>query len=102
MRVPRVTNVSGSHALVRAVRLRVLAGPHAGDEIDVPPVGVVVGADPGCDIVLEDASVSGRHCTIRSTAAGFDVADLGSKNGTVIDGVAVTRVIAPAGAVLRL
>jgi DNA-binding NtrC family response regulator len=102
LRVTRVTNISGVHPALRAVRLRVLAGPAAGKEIDVPPVGVVIGADPGCDVVIEDASVSGRHCTIRPTAAGFDVTDLGSKNGTVIDGVAVTKVTAPAGAVLRL
>jgi DNA-binding NtrC family response regulator len=102
LRVTRVTNTFGAHAAMRAVRLRVLAGPGAGTEIDVPPIGVVLGADPGCDVVLEDTSVSGRHCTIRPTATGFDVTDLGSKNGTVIDGVAVTKVTAPAGAVLRL
>jgi DNA-binding NtrC family response regulator len=102
MRVTRVTNTLGAHPALRAVRLRVLAGPGAGTEVDVPPIGVVVGADPGCDVVLEDASVSGRHCTIRPTANGFDVTDLGSKNQTLIDGVAITKVMAPPGAVLRL
>jgi DNA-binding NtrC family response regulator len=92
----------GAHPALRAVRMRVLAGPGAGREIDVPPVGVVVGADPGCDVVIEDPSVSSRHCTVRPTAQGFDVTDLGSKNGTVIDGVAVAKVTAPPGAVLRL
>jgi DNA-binding NtrC family response regulator len=82
--------------------MRVLAGPAAGAEIDVPPIGVVIGADPGCDVVLDDPSVSGRHCTVRPTPTGFDVTDLGSKNGTLIDGVAITKVTAPAGAVLRL
>jgi DNA-binding NtrC family response regulator len=102
VRVTRVTNTLAGHPALRAARMRVLAGPSAGTEIDVPAVGVVVGADPGCDVVLDDASVSGRHCTIRPTATGFDVTDLGSRNGTVIDGVAVAKVTAPPGAVLRL
>src|SRR5687768_8412249 len=92
----------GARPPLRAAHLRVLAGPSAGREVDVPPVGVVVGADKGCDVVLEDPSVSGRHCTVRPTPTGFDVTDLGSKNGTQIDGVAITKVTAPAGAVLRL
>ena len=102
MRVTRVTNTLGTRPALRAAHLRVLAGPSAGAEIDVPPIGVVIGADPGCDVVLEDASVSARHCTVRPTPTGFEVADLGSKNGTLIDGVAITKVTAPAGAVLRL
>jgi DNA-binding NtrC family response regulator len=102
VRVTRVTNTMGGHPALRAVRLRILAGPKAGSEIDVPPVGVVIGADPACDVVLEDPSVSRRHCSIRPTATGFDVTDLGSRNGTVIDGVAVAKVTAPPGTVLRL
>jgi DNA-binding NtrC family response regulator len=102
VRVTRVTNTIGARPALHAVRMRVLAGPAAGTEVDVPAVGVVVGADPACDVVLDDASVSGRHCTIRPTERGFDVTDLGSKNGTLIDGVAIARVTAPAGAVLRL
>jgi DNA-binding NtrC family response regulator len=101
MRVTRVTNQRHGF-LGRTSRLHVLAGPDAGLEVDLPSVGVVVGADPGCDIALTDSSVSGRHCTIAPTSAGFTVIDLGSKNGTSIDGVAVGKVTAPAGAVVRV
>ncbi len=106
MRVTRVVslsgNTTGARGTTRSERLRIVAGPGAGTEIELPPIGVVVGADPGCDLVIEDPSVSSRHCTIRPTPTGFDVTDLGSKNATVIDGVTITRVTAPPGAVLRL
>ena len=101
MRVTRVTNQRDA-LFGRASRLRVLAGPDAGLELELPPVGVVIGADPGCDVALTDPSVSSRHCTIAPTAAGFHVVDLGSKNGTSIDGVAVGKVTAPPGAVVRV
>ncbi len=101
MRVTRVTNQRET-LFGRASRLRVLAGPDAGLELELPPIGVVIGADPACDVSLTDPSVSSRHCTIAPTAAGFHVVDLGSKNGTSIDGVAVGKVTAPPGAVVRV
>ena len=101
MRVTRVTNQRDT-LFGRASRLRVLAGPDAGLELELPPIGVVIGADPACDVSLTDPSVSSRHCTIAPTAAGFHVVDLGSKNGTSIDGVAVGKVTAPPGAVVRV
>ena len=70
--------------------------------LDLPPIGVVVGADRGCDVALTDPSVSGRHCTIAPTPAGFAVVDLGSKNGTSIYVVAIVKVTAPPGAVVRV
>ncbi len=101
MRVTRAANQTSALAS-RSSRLRVLAGPDAGLELELPPIGVMVGADPACDVALTDPSVSSKHCTIAPTAAGFSVVDLGSKNGTSIDGVAVGKVTAPPGAVLRL
>ena len=102
MRVTRVTNQVGVVAGARSSRLRVLAGPDAGLELDLPPIGVVIGADPGCDVALTDSSVSSRHCTVTPSASGFAITDLGSKNGTTIDGVAVGKVTAPPGVILRL
>ncbi len=77
-------------------------GPDLGLEVEVPPMGAVVGADPGADLVLNDDAVSGRHCAVVPTAGGFDVSDLSSRNGTFTDGVALTRAMVPVGAVLRV
>ena len=79
-----------------------VSGPDMGAFISLPPVGVVVGADPSADVVLSDSAVSGRHCTIRPADDGFLVKDLGSRNGTLLDGVAITEASVPIGAMLRL
>src|SRR5262245_37825369 len=102
MRVTRVTNKATLTPGGRSARLRVIDGPDAGLEADLPPVGVVIGAERGCDVVLADAAVSRRHCSVVPTASGFAITDLGSKNGSAIDGVAITKVTAPPGVVLRL
>jgi len=98
----RVTNRVDPLAVAPKCRLRVLHGPDAGSEIDVPPVGVVVGADAPSDVVLQDRSVSRRHCAIRPVAHGFEVSDLGSSNGTFLDGTALDKATITAGAVLRV
>ncbi|HVK86820.1 MAG TPA: sigma 54-interacting transcriptional regulator [Kofleriaceae bacterium] len=102
MLVTRVTNATTARQGVRAAQLRVVDGPDRGLEVDLPPVGVVIGTERTCDVVLTDGFVSRRHCSVSPTAAGFAITDLGSKNGTVIDGVAVHKVVAPPGVALRV
>ena len=102
MLVTRVTNAVAARPGVRASLLRVVDGPDRGLEIELPPVGVVLGSERTCDVVLTDTFVSRRHCSISPTAQGFAITDLGSRNGTLIDGVAVTKVVAPPGVAVRL
>ena len=56
-----------------------------------------VGRDDDNSIVLGDASVSGVHASIARTSGGWRLMDLGSTNGTTIDG----RQIDGRGGVLR-
>jgi DNA-binding NtrC family response regulator len=109
MPITRVTNQIQRHTAALRCRLRVVASGAGGAaatreplEIAIPPVGIVVGADPSADVPLTDPAVSRRHCTIVPTDAGFEVADLGSKNGTFLDGVRLTSATVPVGAVLRV
>jgi DNA-binding NtrC family response regulator len=102
MLVTRVTNAVAARKHVGAAQLRVLDGPDRGVEIDLPQAGVVLGTDKACDVVLTDPFVSRRHCSVAPTQAGFSITDLGSSNGTVIDGVTVTKVVAPPGVALRI
>jgi ABC-type multidrug transport system ATPase subunit len=56
------------------------------------------GRDPNCDIPLDFATVSWRHARLTKTPDGILVEDLGSRNGTYVDGVRVTgKVLAEAG-----
>jgi ABC-2 type transport system ATP-binding protein len=72
-----------------------VGGQRAGSEV---PVGgqVVVGRDAGAaDVALdEDPEVSRRHATFSRTGAGLTVQDLGSTNGTFVNGERVTRATA--------
>lgn len=60
--------------------------------------GLVIGRGRTVDVTLEDAQVSRRHCLIRLTDAGIVAEDLGSTNGTHVNGNAITQaVIDPSG-----
>jgi hypothetical protein len=47
----------------------------------------VVGRDQECDAVLDDDRVSRRHARLTPGPAGWSIVDLGSKNGTLVDGM---------------
>ena len=49
----------------------------------------VIGRLPECDIVVDDPNVSRRHCLIRLAPEGHQVIDLGSTNGTSVNGMLV-------------
>ena len=102
MLVTRVTNAVAARPKVAAALLRVVDGPDRGLEIDLPPIGVVLGTERSCDVVLTDEFVSRRHCSVSPAAGGFQITDLGSRNGTRIDGVSVSKVVAPPGVAIRL
>lgn len=51
------------------------------------PDGVLrIGRAGDCDLVLEHASISRAHAELRGEAGGWHLRDLGSKNGSFIDG----------------
>lgn len=82
-----------------AVTAEVVEGPDVGAfaELVLPDGGrvtigdepVVIGRLPECDVVLGDPNVSRRHAEIRRTEEGLVVTDLGSTNGTRVNGSAV-------------
>lgn len=63
----------------------------------------VIGRSSGVDLVLELDAVSRRHAEVHRSDAGFVVTDLGSRNGTLVNG---RRIAAPtilrAGDVIRI
>ena len=65
--------------------------------VPLPDAGVSVGSLPGNDVVLDDPFVSGRHLRIDRPAGRWEVADLGSTNGTLLGGVRVYRCELPPG-----
>ncbi len=50
---------------------------------------VVLGRMADCDVVVADPRSSRRHAEIRPSGSGFVISDLGSMNGTVVNGAAI-------------
>lgn len=67
------------------LNLEVIEGPDAGKQIAVDKA-IVIGRDPGSDLVLEDGEVSGSHARVTPQPDGSaTVEDLESANGTFIN-----------------
>ncbi|HEX3764523.1 MAG TPA: sigma 54-interacting transcriptional regulator [Kofleriaceae bacterium] len=52
----------------------------------------VIGRDAACDLVSEDARMSRRHSSVRFDGESWRVHDLGSRNGTFLDGAAAPHI----------
>ena len=68
-------------------RLRVVSGPLAGQTIDVENE-VVIGRED-TDLTIDDVELSRRHAVVRRHASRLQVEDLGSTNGTYVDGIRI-------------
>jgi dipeptidyl aminopeptidase/acylaminoacyl peptidase len=69
-----------------AARLSFETGPFAGRIVALPNEMVTVGRAPDNDVVVSDPATSGRHGRIEMRAGAFWISDLGSTNGTLVNG----------------
>ncbi|WP_298992102.1 FtsK/SpoIIIE domain-containing protein [uncultured Pseudokineococcus sp.] len=69
------------------LHLHVVAGPDAGLVVPLPPGRHVLGRGVGADVRLDDPRLSRRHLRLDVDRRGALVTDLGSANGTLVDGV---------------
>jgi pSer/pThr/pTyr-binding forkhead associated (FHA) protein len=74
---------SGSALLI------VRRGPNAGARFLLDASVTTVGRHPDADIFLDDVTVSRRHSEFLRNGTEFQVKDLGSLNGTYLDGVRI-------------
>jgi len=89
LRRPQAVAVSPGRARAAGPRLVVVSPANTG-----LPVGaelalageMTLGRDTSNGIVLGDSSVSGRHALLQQTRQGWRLADLGSTNGTLVNG----------------
>jgi len=73
------------------MQFRVRAGSKAGTTFEVGPGGFVIGRGADANLVLDDHKASRRHVRIQKLPDGrFVVQDLGSSNGTLVNG-AITQ-----------
>src|SRR5271166_6255477 len=64
--------------------------------------GQVLGRSPRCDFQLSHPTVSSRHAELLLCDESLSVCDLGSRNGTYVDGIPIDCVRLDVGQSLRL
>lgn len=62
-----------------------------GRRLVMGPRGAVIGRSRECDVVVDDAGVSRRHAEIRPRGSAWVLTDLGSTNGTRLEGRLLER-----------
>ncbi len=103
-----VVQPGGSAPAVAAVPggpvLAVVGGLDTGRRIPLGPGRSVIGRDPSCEVRVASSTVSTRHCAVHvDPAGGVAVEDLGSRNGSLVEGVPLRgrRALAP-GEIVQL
>lgn len=59
------------------------------EEVDLSEATTTVGRDPSCSVSIEDDLVSRTHAVFRRFDDFVEATDLGSRNGTRVNGVAI-------------
>jgi phosphoserine phosphatase RsbU/P len=69
-------------------KLKIISGPNSGTVYDVKD-GVVLGRSRSADLQFEEKTLSRQHARIALDEGKWTLVDLGSSNGTFVNGVAV-------------
>ncbi len=85
--LPYRTEAGQNAVLQPQVVLLVVSGPDRDRKITVP-LPCVIGRKEG-DLILGDKTISGRHAVMRESGGSLLIEDLGSTNGTYINGVEI-------------
>ena len=84
------------------VGLRILSGPRKGEKIENLPASLALGRGPDNGLVLPDETVSLRHARLTNEGDKVFIEDLGSSNGTFVEGVRISaRTLVQPGFLLR-
>lgn len=70
--------------------LTIVRGPVAGEHFDLDREEVTIGRDPSCEVFLNDRTVSRHHAHLTLREGKAIIEDLGSLNGTWVDGAIVS------------
>ena len=66
--------------------IRVTQGFYEGLEVPLDRDGMVIGRGRGADVVIAESTISRAHVAIGYDEEGFFMQDLGSRNGTRVNG----------------
>jgi hypothetical protein len=91
-------------AVARAIWRRLVQPAEPAPRLVVPSDTAVIllGRSSDCDVSIENRAVSRHHARLRRTTEGWDVLDLGTTNGTWLNGRRIVRAIGQPGDELEL
>lgn len=72
--------------IAETAMLLMVDGPSSGTRFFIEKAELVIGRDERCDVVIPDRQVSRQHASISLRGDGYILKDLGSKNGTFVNG----------------
>ena len=82
--------------------LVVKRGPNAGSRFPLHQAVTFAGRDPRSDIFLDEVTVSRRHAEFRSERGELQVVDIGSLNGTCVNGRLIDSAVLTNGDEIRM
>jgi DNA-binding NtrC family response regulator len=86
---------------LKTVRWVVVGGPLRGARFVTEGYPLTIGGGDSCSLVLHDETVSRRHAEVLPVGERLVVRDLGSRNGTFVDGVQINEAPLAPGCQLR-
>jgi DNA-binding NtrC family response regulator len=85
---------------IQSYRLEMVRGPEPGQVFELKDE-TRIGKGPDNDVVIVDATVSRNHCQLTKTPAGYLLRDVGSTNGTFLEGARVVEAYVKPGMEIR-
>jgi pSer/pThr/pTyr-binding forkhead associated (FHA) protein len=95
-------DAAASPSLSGACSLRFRGGDRDGEEVSLTADRTTIGRTKSNTVPVKDQMVSSYHCEITREGGGYILRDLGSTNGTVVNGEPVTEVALNHGARIRV
>ena len=71
--------------------LQIESGKHRGKRVRVPEEGVVVGRGEEAGLRIASGEISREHCRLQPDGVALVVTDLGSSNGTLVNGTPIAE-----------
>jgi pSer/pThr/pTyr-binding forkhead associated (FHA) protein len=62
---------------------------------------LMIGREPSSDVVIDNPTVSAQHAALTKLPSGYRLTDLGSTNGTQVNGISITDAELKDGAEIR-
>jgi len=96
-----ISGLEPQELAVQSYRLELTRGPETGQSWELGEQGARVGKGPDNDVVIADATGSRHHFVIEPRPEGFLLKDVGSTNGTFLEGSRVVEAYVKPGQEIR-